>query len=374
MSPFYLTFLGINPRESVKIIVMDFKSLFNRYLEVIARFVPRPQQSPVLGIDIGTGTVRAVEIGPAGVGFEIRLWALEEIQGGDVKAALSQLIKKIHYAGQTLVTSVSGKGTLIRYIDMPRMPLDDLRRSFTYDLDKYFPFDPQSIYTDCFILDPSNAEKHMSVLVVAAKKEIVDERLKLFKDLGLKLEHITTDTVAVANAFVRLGTQAAGPANGGARAILDIGEGVSNLIILKDLSPRFTRDIFVGGREMTKQIARVLGVDESKAEAMKKAPGERLDAMLAACEGPIANLIEEIRLSLDYFMTEKNIQVGEFFLLGGGSLLKGIEGVFEKNLGIPVKIWDPVAGLQLNPSLSSSDIHLSSSQLGVAIGLGLSKI
>jgi len=352
---------------------MDFKSLFNQYLEVIARFVPRPQQLPVLGIDIGTGTVRAVEISPAGAGFEIRLWAIEPVQGGDVKAAISQLIKKIRYAGQTLVTSVSGKGTLIRYIDMPRMPLDDLRSSFTYDLDKYFPFDPQSIYTDCFILDPSNADKRMSVLVVAVKKEIIDERLKLFKDLGLKLEHITTDTVAMANAFARLGPQA-GPAGGGAKAILDIGEDVSNLIILKDLSPRFTRDIFVGGREMTKQIARVLGVDESKAEAMKKAPGERLDAILVACEGPLTNLIDEIRLSLDYFMTEKNIQVGEFFLLGGGSLLKGIEGVFEKNLGIPVKIWDPVAGLQLSPLLASSDIRLFSSQLGVAIGLGLSKI
>jgi len=374
VSPFYLTFLGINPHESVKIMAMDFKSLFNQYLEVITRFVPRPQQLPVLGIDIGTSTVRAVEISPAGVGFEIRLWAVEAIQGGDVKATLSQLIKKTDYAGQALITSVSGKGTLIRYIDMPRMPLDDLRRSFVYDLDKYFPFDPQNIYTDCFILDPSNADKRMSVLVVAVKKEIVDDRLKLFKDLGLKLEDITTDAVAIANAFARLGPQAAGPANDGARAILDIGEDVSNLIILKDMSPRFTRDIFVGGREMTKQIAHGLGVDESEAEAIKKAPGERLDAMLAACEGPIANLIEEIRLSLDYFMTEKNIQVGEFFLLGGGSLLKGIEGVFEKNLGIPVKVWDPVAGLQLSPSVASSDIHLSSSQLGVAIGLGLSKI
>ncbi|MBI3314963.1 MAG: pilus assembly protein PilM [Candidatus Omnitrophica bacterium] len=373
---------------------MDFKSLFNQYLEVINRFVPRPQQVPVLGIDIGTSTVRAVEIGRAGpaiggagAGFEIRLWALEGIQGGDVKAALSRLLEKIHYTGQTLVTSVSGKGTLIRYIDMPRMPLDDLRRSFVYDLDKYFPFDPQSIYTDCFILDSSNAQKRMSVLVVAVKKEIIDERLKLFKDLGLKLEHITTDTVAMVNAFTRLGPHpgpADGPAFGGdsgAKAILDIGEDVSNLIILKDLSPRFTRDIFVGGREMTKQIAHVFGVDESKAEGMKKAPGEGSDAIVAACEGSIASLIEEIRLSLDYFMTEKNIQVGEFFLLGGGSLLKGIEGVFEKNLGIPVKIWDPVtglpagqAGLRLSPLLTSSDIHLPSSQLGVAIGLGLSEI
>ena len=59
-------------------------------------------------------------------------------------------------------------------------------------------------------------------------------------------------------------------------------------------------------------------------------------------------------------------------MLGGGSLLKGIEGTFEKSLGVPVKTWDPLAGMRLGPSVASSDIHLSSSQLGVAIGLGLS--
>ena len=64
---------------------------------------------------------------------------------------------------------------------------------------------------------------------------------------------------------------------------------------------------------------------------------------------PINNLITEIRLSMDYFMTEKNIQVDELFLGGGGSLLKGIEGVFEKNLGLPVKIWNPLVNVRLKP-------------------------
>ena len=86
---------------------------------------------------------------------------------------------------------------------------------------------------------------------------------------------------------------------------------------------------------------------------------------------PINNLITEIRLSMDYFMTEKNIQVDELFLGGGGSLLKGIEGVFEKNLGLPVKIWNPLAKVRLNAPAASEDIQTYAAQFGVALGLGL---
>jgi Tfp pilus assembly PilM family ATPase len=86
---------------------------------------------------------------------------------------------------------------------------------------------------------------------------------------------------------------------------------------------------------------------------------------------PINNLITEVRLSVDYFMTEKNIQVDELFLGGGGSLLKGIEGVFEKNLGLPVKIWNPLGNVRLNAPVASGDIQTYAAQFGVALGLGL---
>ena len=122
---------------------------------------------------------------------------------------------------------------------------------------------------------------------------------------------------------------------------------------------------------MTKKIANALGVDAAQAEAIKRQPGEKLAQVIEACEMPINNLISEIRLSMDYFMTEKNVQVDELFLSGGGSLLKGIEGVFEKNLGLPVKIWDPLSNVRLNAPAASGDIQTYAAQFGVALGLGL---
>lgn len=348
---------------------MDLKNFFEEYLKFVNHLIPKPPSSPVIGIDIGTSSIKAVELGVSSGGLEIRHWAIEPLVGQDTKGALKKITDRLHLSNQLLVSSVFGKGTLIRYVDMPRMPLEDLRKSFVFDLDKYFPFDPKTIYTDCSILDPDGKDKKMSVLLAAVKREMVDDRLKLFKEVGLDLNRLTINSIATANAFNRLGPQVS--ASGKAKAVLDIGGSASCLMIFKDSIPRFSRDIFVGSQELTKKIANTMGLDADKAEAIKRQPGEKLSQVIEACDMPLNNLITEIRLSVDYFMTEKNIQVDELFLGGGGSLLKGIEGVFEKNLGLPVKIWNPLVSVRLNTPAASADIQAYAAQFGVALGLGI---
>ncbi len=173
---------------------MDYKKLFDQYLMLVNRLIPKPAAPPVIGIDIGTSSIKAVELGQAAGGFEIRHWAIEPLAGNDTKSALKKIAERLHFNNQLLVSSVFGKGTLIRYVDLPRMPLEDLRKSYIYDLDKYFPFDPKSIYTDCSILDPEGKDKKMLVLLAAVKKEMVDERLKLFKEAGLELNRVTINS------------------------------------------------------------------------------------------------------------------------------------------------------------------------------------
>jgi len=348
---------------------MDHKKLFGQYLSLVNRLIPKPAALPVIGIDIGSTLVKAVEIGQTAGVFEIRRWAIEPLAGSDAKSALKKIGDRLRFNDQLLVSSVFGKGTLIRYVELPRMPLEDLRKSYIFDLDKYFPFDAKTIYTDCSILDPEGKDKKMLVLLAAVKKEMVDERLKLFKDAGFELNRVSINSIALANAFSRLGPQVT--ASGKAKAVLDIGGSASCLMIFKDTSPRFTRDIFVGSQELTKKIANALGVDEAQAEAIKRQPGEKLAQVIEACDMPINNLIAEIRLSIDYYMTEKNVQVDELFLGGGGSLLNGMQGVFEKNLGLPVKIWNPLTGVRVNASAGAGDIQAYAAQLGVALGLGL---
>jgi len=355
---------------------MDYKKLFDQYLSLVNRFIPKLSTPPVIGIDIGTSSIKAVELGLAAGGLEILHWAIEPLAGHDTKSALKKIGERLNFNDQLLVSAVLGKGTLIRYVDLPRMSLGDLRKSYIFDLDKYFPFDPKSIYTDCCILGPESKDKKMLVLMAAVKREMVEERLKLFKEAGFELNRVTINSIAIANAFDRLGPQVT--ASGKAKAVLDIGGSASCLMIFKDSSPCFARDIFVGSQELTKKIANALGVDEGQAEAIKLQPGEKSAQVIEACEVPINNLITEIRLSMDYYMTEKNVQVDELFLGGGGSLLNGIADIFGKSLGLPVKIWNPLARVRLNTPAAGpatggagEGIQTYAAQFGVALGLGL---
>ena len=319
---------------------MNFKLFLNKYTEFLERFFSQSKQNKVIGIDVGTSSIKAVEICRLRNFLELQRWALEPVENGDVKTALQRLCTRMSIKDQILVASVSGKGILIRYVDMFRMSLQEVRKSFKYEADKYFPFDLQSIYTDFYIADPQSKEKRMTMLLVAAKKEIVDERVKVFKEIGIDLAFVTTNSIAMANAFDN-GFRSHDAA--GANAILDIGASLSSLMILdKNGSPVFTRDMFMGSQDIAK-------------------------------EG-IGNLVNEIQLSVDYLAMEKNIPVKELFLLGAGLFLKETEGALEKGLNIPVKIWNPLAGFRLGPEVASSQIGPFSSQLGVAIGLALTKI
>ena len=319
---------------------MNFKLFLKRYTEFLERLFSRSKRNIMVGIDITTSSVKAVEICGMKNVVEIRRWALVPIENGDTKAALKRLFTRMNIKDQIPVVSVSGKGTLVRYVDMLRMSLQEVKKSFKYEVDKYFPFDPQSIYTDCYIVNPKAKEKKMTVMLVAVKKEMVDERIKLFKEIGMELAYVTTNSVATANAFENALEIHDGI---GAKAILDIGASESSLMILdKNGFPCFTRDIFIGIQDISK--------------------------------GAMDNLANEIQLSFDYCSTDKNVLVKELFLSGIGALSKGTAGLLEKDLHLPVKTWDPLAGLRLGVGVVSSQIEPFSSELGVAVGLALTKI
>src|SRR6185436_568971 len=126
-------------------------------------------------------------------------------------------------------TAIHGKGTLIRYIEMPRMTVDELRNSFALEADKYFPFAQGQIYTDCFILDPQGKTKQMDVMAAASTKDLVDERLKLLNSAGVATDLVCINSVALAN-IVRV---LEGAKNEEAVcAIVEIGETVSSITIL----------------------------------------------------------------------------------------------------------------------------------------------
>lgn len=362
---------------------MNFKILFDQYLRCVNRFFPQPYHFPVIGIDIGSSSIKALDMVFSAGTLHVRRWAIEPVLDKSIPHLLKEVARRMPWDEAVVISSFSGKGSMSRYVQMPRMSLEDLRKSMNFDMDKYFPFDPQTIYMDCAILDPESKtsgqggsavkgkDKKMFVLLAAVKKDMVEERLKLFKEAGLELDQITLNSIALANAFTHLASPLNAP--GKAKAFIDIGASITTLLIFEGASVRFTRDIFIDAGSWTQQLDQTQGLDETKKEQLKSQPGERIEQVLDACETSINSLIMEIRLSIDYFMNENNILVDELFLSGGGALLKGIDSVFEKNLGLRVTMYKPLdAKVRFErPEASEGHTQPSVEQLAVALGLGV---
>lgn len=340
--------------------------LVDSYFTFIRKLIPANKETTGVGIDIGAAEVKMAELTKTGEGYTLLNCAAEPVKGGDLAGAVAAVVAKCTIPPKNVIVSVYGKGTLIRYIDMPRMGLDDLRNSFAIEADKYFPFSQDQIYTDCYILDPTAKAKNMRVMAAAAKREIVDTRLQLLTSLSLQSNFIGLNPVALAN-VVHLSPPKEGAPK--VAAIFDFGDSVSSLTVLVDQVPRFNRDIYIGGRELTKRISNALGLGFEEAEKLKCASTDKKNDILTACESLLANLMQELRLSFDYFSTENNANVEHLYITGGSSKLESLMEMLKENLEIPVEMWDPFAGIQT--TLSEEDKEVYKTKLGVALGLAL---
>lgn len=356
------------------------KSLLEKYLSLVRDFLPAKKSKNSIGLDIGSHSCKAVELALKENGYELVNWAIEPCQNGGEAEAVKKILKKLAVEQKDVYTAVPNQGTLIRYLAMPRMPLEDLRSSILLEADKYFPFPKDQVYLDCFILDPKGKDSKMSVLIAAAKRETVDQRIQFLTDLGIQTQFIGLTAIALANAFCALKqndkipeSQAVFLSPKEATALLDLGDTTSSLVIVKEFTLRFTRCIATAGRELNHRIANVLGISPREAEQIKSYPQGQLESVLSACESALVSLVSEIRLSFDYYTTENNAQIARLYLTGGSSLLEGIEKFFTAQLELPVERWNPLGTLQLSESISLEEVRKDMSKLTVALGLALQR-
>ncbi len=353
-------------------------TISNQYLFFIKRFIPESESKTSVGIDIGKNSCKMIELRRRDNIYQLINWAVEPIFNADIESSLKNTLNKLTIPNHSPNTAVFGKGTLIRYIEMPRMTLEEVKKSVAVEADKYFPFSQEEIYIDCFILEPGNRDK-MPVMVAASKKKLIDERIALLNKLGLHADFIGLNSIAIANILNVLGlqeleeTQQKGQeADLKTVAILDMGEMESNLTILINNLPRFTRDIYIGGYDFSKSISHALGISLEETEKLKfEVPEDKTADVLKASDASISNLISELRMSFDYFVTEKNISVSKLLLTGGASKFKGLVETFENAFEIKVKRWDPIESLHLAPQISKEEIHKDADKLAVALGLAL---
>ncbi len=329
----------------------------------------------ILGLDIGSRDVKMVELERTGGAYSITQVASRPLIGEDAKAqTLRQMMHEVNFKTNRVVTAVSGRSVIVRYITMQLMNDNDLRTAIHYEADKYIPFGIDEVVIDCTRLpiedDVHTAPNEMKILLVAVKRQVIEEHLAFLRDAGLQPMIIDVDSFALGNAFEIAGEFNPRVEEPAMVALVDIGALKTNISIVKGSTSYFTREVYLGGNNLTEAISKRRGVDNYEAEALKIDPNTTWEEIGEEAHMALDDLGNEIQLSLDYFENQFETEVGEVLLSGGTSMLPGLDEALSATFQKPTRLWNPLATVPVaNPAIPPEYIQNVGPQMAVALGL-----
>ena len=329
----------------------------------------------LIGLDIGSRSIKAVELTREGHGFVMTGYGQTEVLSEEQRPdAILEVLRDNAFHTKRVVTAVYGKSVIVRYLSMARMPSEDLRNAIRYEADKYIPFDVEDVVMDSQPFSDDvmeGADGEMRVLLVAVKRALIEDHVSLLNGLGLQPTIIDVDSFAVGNAF-ELSRGGAFYEEDADRAIalLDIGANKTNINIFYGGTSYFTREVYLAGDDFTHAIAKRLGLDVEAAEMRKREPGDHPEEVMEAVMPSFDDLANEVLLSFDYFENQFDRDVEEVYLSGGGARMAGIDEALERTLNRSIHRWDPSEGIEVHEgTVDSAMVRANAGQLAVAIGL-----
>lgn len=335
-----------------------------------------------VGLDLGHQVVKAVEISMEGPEPVITGFARAEVpSGADRAQTIAKVLQDGKFKSKTVVASVSGQSVVVRYITMMQMTDGELQQAIRFESDKYLPFEADEVQIDCqrLVRKPHVASEgsavggeQMNVVIAACKKSAVEERVKEILSHGMTPLAVDVDVFALANAWELCGLSEASGESGQERAIalVDVGASVTSINVLCGGETCFSREIGIGGQDMTQAIARRLGVENTEAEAIKRDPQGREAEVSRAITPVLEDMVSELTLSLDYVENREGLRVEEILLSGGGVLAPGAVSFIEQATGRTARTWNPLEGLRVAESrVNVQEMEACAPSLAVAIGL-----
>jgi len=336
----------------------------------------------ILGLDIGTSTIKIVELEESKKGYHLKNFGMsllpkETIVNGVLKNAsalvnaITNLTDNLKTKTKYVATAVSGHPVIIKKVNIPSMSEEELSESIQWEAEQYIPFDLEEVNIDFQIIgvDETNPEQ-MNVLLVAAKKSLINEYEDVISEAGLETVIVDIDSFALENAYEINYPDEDAPVV----ALVDLGASVININVVKEGKSTFTRDVFMGGDKLSEEIQKQMAVSEEEAELLKlggeleNVDFDRLDSII---QDASLELAVEVQRSLDLqaaSTTEEEVK--KIYISGGASRIPGIKDLIVDRVGVPVEYLDPFREIKYNESDFDPEYIKDISPVA-AVGLGL---
>lgn len=372
----------------------------------------------VVGLDIGSTQVKAVELRKSGSKVELVRVGVADVHpggdrgmgGGDVFQLKVNAIQRALQAGKISakysVSAVSGESIIVRYIQLPDMPEADLKNALRWEAEEYIPFSIDEVNLDSVILGPSATMGKVDVLLVSARKDLVNEHVQLVRMANLVPLVVDVESFAFLNCF-ELNYQ---PAREDCVCLVHIGADVTSINVYVGNTSRFSRDIGIAGNSISQSISQKCGLPYHKAEELKRAIGimepqrdddgdgenelintirgtvQRITGSDLGDDSPeavagkaiqngVLQLVSEIRRSIQFFEGQSGgTTVGRVVIGGGSSRLKNLPQYLQSELDISVELFDPLRNISIGRDVDVATVEAHREQLGAAIGLALRKV
>jgi type IV pilus assembly protein PilM len=266
---------------------------------------------------------------------------------GALVDAVRNLVKRIHLKGKSTAIAVAGNSVIIKRIAIPVLEGSVLDEQMEWEVRQNIPFSREDVVVDYDVLVKQTPQGQMEVLLVAAKREVVNQYMAVVRDAGLSPVVVDAAALALQNAL----EMGVGLVPGETVAIVNVGATYSTLSIVAQGRPAFHRDIGIGGNTYTEAVQRQLGVSSDGAEAYKvggavAAAGIASDVVPQEVHRVLwqvsEQVAEEFQRSLDFYMHDAvDAQLSRICLTGGSSLVPQLPKAIQDRARIPVEILNP---------------------------------
>ena len=347
----------------------------------------------VVGIDVGSYSVKVVLFKVEGGVCQLKAWghlplgAKVDVGPDEKKIAVVNALRAFFIEKGVKVkdvsTALSGNAVIVRYVKFPRLTKLELLSTLATEAEPFIPFDINEVQLGFHILSEivEDGQKKMETVLVAAKRELVVQRLEILQGAGLTPAIIDVDSFALENVHEKIRDAKEGP---GATLYLNIGHMVTNLSIVENGVTRVVRDMFISGNTMTKAIMKAFQCDAARAEELKHsrgvfvdpaekekalADGDRDGLGVSQAVGQVArDLVAEVHRSVDFYLSQgPDRSIGRIILAGGTARLINLDKHLAQELKVPVSVLNPFSfakgGEAVPEALAPS--------FGVAAGLAL---
>jgi type IV pilus assembly protein PilM len=344
------------------------------------------KKDTLVGLDIGSRSVKAAEISESKRGRELKRFGITEIAHGaiedgnindpeSVAESIRQLFKAYNIKERNVALSIGGYSVIVKKIAVQTMDEEQLQETIHFEAEQYIPFDISDVNLDFQILGENETNPNqMDVFLVAAKKEMVNDYVNLVNLAGLNPCIVDVEAFALQNTF-----EANYDTSGDNLALIDIGASKTSLNILKGSNSVFMRDVSLGCMQINQKIISLIDCSYDEAEQLKygggsdRLPDEDLKGIVSSV---VADWCTEIRRALDFFYsTYPDDQIKRIMLSGGGANIAEFRELLAVEASAEVETINPFRNIYVNDDRFDPDfIKQIGPQAAITAGLAIRKV